>query len=540
MTSFGPYVTSVTYDAWSNPTAVAYGNGVQTTYQYNPDRGWVNRIEVAQSPTNVIDFTEYTRSATGRVTTQDTQQGEGDLAYTYDYSGRLLTAVNQSGLTDYDQSFSYDMAGSMRSNSRVGEYSYAPGKHAPDLILTPTGSTTLTYDANGNMTDGLGGKTMTYDNENRPLSVLHLGTETEYVYGADGTRLKKIEGPLLGSKTTTLYLGGVEIRDFGGGTAEEVLLYPHADVRLSYTVDSVLQADGTEVFVPKNEVAYLHRDQLQSVRAITDEDAVTELEAAYRPFGEQVELAGSNPSKETKSFIGERYDDDSGLQYLNARYYDPELAIFIQPDWFEVTQPGVGTNRYAYSFNDPVNLADPNGNFVPLAVWGAIAAYKAISVAITVADTVQTVQSVADGSTTVGEAVKQVAKDAAVAATVGKGAVKALEKVGDAAKGAVTRFVKDEDGSVPVPGGERTRTVNLDQLSKQDRKSYESYDKLISEHRQKLDEFKANPTVRPGMEGQPKEVIEAAQERRIKHLEREIKAFEKNQKDILEKNGVDE
>ncbi len=36
--------------------------------------------------------------------------------------------------------------------------------------------------------------------------------------------------------------------------------------------------------------------------------------------------------------------------------------MFIQPDWFEVTKPGVGTNRYAYSGNDPVNKMDPNGN----------------------------------------------------------------------------------------------------------------------------------------------------------------------------------
>ena len=41
-------------------------------------------------------------------------------------------------------------------------------------------------------------------------------------------------------------------------------------------------------------------------------------------------------------------------------------AMFIQPDWFETTDDGVGTNRYSYSFNDPVNLSDPSGN---VSVW---------------------------------------------------------------------------------------------------------------------------------------------------------------------------
>ena len=36
--------------------------------------------------------------------------------------------------------------------------------------------------------------------------------------------------------------------------------------------------------------------------------------------------------------------------------------MFIQPDWFEVTKPGVGTNRYSCSCNDPVNKMDPGGN----------------------------------------------------------------------------------------------------------------------------------------------------------------------------------
>lgn len=53
-------------------------------------------------------------------------------------------------------------------------------------------------------------------------------------------------------------------------------------------------------------------------------------------------------------------------------------------------------------------------------------------------------------------------------------------------------------------------------------------EKRIAEHEKKLADFKANPTVRPGMENQPKEVIEAAQKSRIRHLEGEIQTFKEN------------
>jgi hypothetical protein len=37
-------------------------------------------------------------------------------------------------------------------------------------------------------------------------------------------------------------------------------------------------------------------------------------------------------------------------------------ARFISPDTYDPTMPGVGTNRYAYAQNDPVNKSDPNGH----------------------------------------------------------------------------------------------------------------------------------------------------------------------------------
>ena len=103
------------------------------------------------------------------------------------------------------------------------------------------------------------------------------------------------------------------------------------------------------------------------MRTVTTAAGALGKRSTYRPFGEITDFSVDIAvAVETKGFVGERFDEDSGLQYLNARYFDPELGRFIQPDWFEVTKAGVGTNRYAYAGNDPVNLSDPGGNFAQL------------------------------------------------------------------------------------------------------------------------------------------------------------------------------
>ncbi len=85
--------------------------------------------------------------------------------------------------------------------------------------------------------------------------------------------------------------------------------------------------------------------------------------AIYKSFGEaQSWTYDLTEAVENKGWIGERFDAGAGLQYLNARYYDPQVGLFTQPDWFDVTVPGVGTNRYAYALNDPISFADPGGN----------------------------------------------------------------------------------------------------------------------------------------------------------------------------------
>jgi RHS repeat-associated protein len=94
------------------------------------------------------------------------------------------------------------------------------------------------------------------------------------------------------------------------------------------------------------------------VRAITDAGGALVDRANYRPYGEQLGFGSVN---ESKGFIGERQDDETGLMYLHARYYDPRLGRFIQPDQAAPYLPGVGINRYAYVFNNPIMFSDPSG-----------------------------------------------------------------------------------------------------------------------------------------------------------------------------------
>lgn len=71
----------------------------------------------------------------------------------------------------------------------------------------------------------------------------------------------------------------------------------------------------------------------------------------------------ANPA-EPRGFIGERRDPETGLLYLHARYYDPVIGRFLSPDTLDRIEPGVGTNRYAYADNDPINKSDPNGHSI--------------------------------------------------------------------------------------------------------------------------------------------------------------------------------
>jgi len=104
---------------------------------------------------------------------------------------------------------------------------------------------------------------------------------------------------------------------------------------------------------------YLHRDHLASVRFATDASGALVEQTGYAAYGEKTNAAFAT----SKSYIGERFDAETGLLYLNARYMDPAFGRFISPDDWDPVLEGVWTNRYAYAQNDPVNKADNNGHY---------------------------------------------------------------------------------------------------------------------------------------------------------------------------------
>ncbi len=76
---------------------------------------------------------------------------------------------------------------------------------------------------------------------------------------------------------------------------------------------------------------------------------------------EQPNIAGINPIR----YRGYYYDSETGMYYLNSRYYDPETGRFINADdtdYLGASGTVLGYNLFAYCENNPVNCSDPSGH----------------------------------------------------------------------------------------------------------------------------------------------------------------------------------
>ena len=106
---------------------------------------------------------------------------------------------------------------------------------------------------------------------------------------------------------------------------------------------------------PTVQVRYQHTDMLGTPVMETDVAGQVVSRSVYEPFGKR--LGGE---KAGIGYTGHLQDEDLGLTYMQARYYDPLIGRFYSNDPVGFTNVH-SFNRYAYANNNPYKYTDPDG-----------------------------------------------------------------------------------------------------------------------------------------------------------------------------------
>jgi RHS repeat-associated protein len=364
--------SSFGYDPNSNLTTetLPAATGVVDTFTFdNADR--LMTISDTKGATTLFSAT-YNRDNANQLTS-DSSVPSATGAYKYTSLNQLCYAGSSSatactappsGATAYayDAADNLTQMGTTQQVFNAADQLCWSGPASGPCATPPDGATTYTYDTRGNRTSvtppGGPTTTLTYDQANRLTA---YGSAATYGYNGDGLRMSKT---VSGSATQYLWDVATKIPMLlkDGSTA---YIYGPGGLPLE-------QINGSTVL-------WLHRDQIGSIRLVTDGAGTSQATYTFDPYGNLAASTGtiSNPLR----FGGQYWDSESSFYYLRARYYDPGTGQFISRD------PMVATTRSAYGYvnDNPLNLTDPTGldcnGFDPLcwarhgaaAVTGAIA-----------------------------------------------------------------------------------------------------------------------------------------------------------------------
>ena len=108
------------------------------------------------------------------------------------------------------------------------------------------------------------------------------------------------------------------------------------------------------------KITYVHTDALGSPVAETDESGNVKWTEHYTPFGKKID-EDPESSENTVGYTGHQFDSDTGLSYMQARYYDPVIGRFYSNDPVGFAGDITSFNRYSYVGNNPYKYTDPDG-----------------------------------------------------------------------------------------------------------------------------------------------------------------------------------
>lgn len=182
-----------------------------------------------------------------------------------------------------------------------------------------------------------------YDSFNQLVTTKTGAQIAYYSYNGEGRRVQK---NVNGETTNYLYEYDkvvLETDEKGKQTARNV----YGINLLSRTIDN-------------QTVNYLYNGHAD-VTALIDEIGTKVASYYYDAFGNPLETTGtiSNPIR----YAGYQYDTETGLYYLNARYYDSKIARFLSEDTYRgQDNDPLSLNLYTYCHNEPVMYSDPTGH----------------------------------------------------------------------------------------------------------------------------------------------------------------------------------
>ena len=334
-----------------------------TTYTFKAGTGAGTTTLIPQSMNtagpNWNDQYSYTYDSMGNIAT--VSHGGNTTRYTYDSLNQLTREDNQAAGKSWV--YSYDTGGNITS---AKEYAYTTGNLGSvqstrtytygdsnwrDKLTSYAGSS-ITYDAIGNPLS-YRGMTFTWDMGRQLKTVTSGGTTTTYKYNSSGIRTSKTTG----SVTTEYFLEDSRVVRSSDGTNVVMYFYDENGSPVSFRAKS-----------GGSYSSYFYVKDLQGdIVAITDKYGAKVVEYTYDAWGKVLTTTGSLASTIGASnpyrYRGYWYDTETGLYYLQSRYYDPTTGRFINADILVSTEQGIlGCNMFAYCENNPANYKDPNGS----------------------------------------------------------------------------------------------------------------------------------------------------------------------------------
>ena len=255
--------------------------------------------------------------------------------YTYDNGGNILSRTE----------YTYSTNGTVSGSGTTTSYTYGDAEWGD--LLTAYDGEEITYDGIGNPLS-YRGWTMSWQG-GRQLSSMTKGSDTlSFAYNESGLRTSKTVN---GVTHNYVWQGSKLAADITDAYA----LYFHYDSS-GDVIGFTRTANGadTEYFYVKN----LQGDILKVITSTGTEAATYTYDAWGKLLTSTGDMAEANPIR----YRGYYYDTETGLYYLQSRYYDPEISRFINPDAFASTGRGIlGTNMFVYCNNEAVSLYDALG-----------------------------------------------------------------------------------------------------------------------------------------------------------------------------------